>query len=67
MSRQQESKTKPDMSPLIKQYGELLSKCIGRDSLSESNDARYSLNQMDQQLRIMGLHATIKIGIEKIE
>jgi len=45
--------------------GELLSKCISYTS-TEAADARYAINQLDQQLRLMGLRATIKIGIEKI-
>ena len=66
MSKQQESKIDPKISPLIKHYGELLSKYISHTSV-ESADARYAINQLDQQLRLMGLRATIKIGIEKIE
>jgi len=57
---------KPNHDPLKIQYAELLSKCISNISI-ESSDARYALNQVDQQLRLMGLRATIKIGIEKIE
>ncbi len=51
---------------LTKHYDELLSKCISVLSAAESSDARYAINQLDQQLRLMGLRATIKIGIEKI-
>ena len=51
---------------MIKNYRELLSKCISNTS-SEAADTRYAINQLDQQLRLMGLRAIIKIGIEKIE
>ena len=61
------STPKIEPSPLTKHYGELLSKCISISSASESSDARYAINQLDQELRVMGLRATIKIGIEKIE
>ena len=55
-----------EINPLKQHYAEMLSKCISVESSSESADARYKLNQLDQQLRVMGLRATIKIGIEKI-
>jgi len=68
MKATQETKPKqnPELSPLTKHYGELLSKCISHTS-AEANDARYAINQLDQELLLMGLRATIKIGIEKIE
>jgi streptomycin 6-kinase len=65
-----EQKTKPredpKTAPLLKHYRELLAKCISSTS-PEAADARYALNLLDQELRTMGLHATIKIGIEKIK
>lgn len=67
MKTKQEIKPNTELSPLTKHYGELLSKCISISSASESSDARYAINQVDQQLRVMGLRATIKIGIEKID
>ena len=72
MSTAKQASQKPKEHPtkqsaLTIHYGQLLAKCISINSAVESSDARYAINQLDQQLRLMGLRATIKIGIEKIE